>query len=83
MNGNNYCTDLTKNTETTIYQSCEYLYQVPYTNNQNKNLYDRWLTTLVLGVVIALCNLGLLIFGFLLFKSKEDSINEAQTVPIV
>ena len=82
-NGNNYCTDLTKYTETTKYQNCDYLYEVPYTNFENKDLYDRWLTTLVLGVIIVLCNIGILIFGFLLFKSGGGNSNEVQTVPII
>lgn len=63
--------------------SCEYIYeQPPTTYVENKDLYDRWLTTLILGIIIVISHLGLLIFGFLLFKSSGEP-NEAQTVAIV
>mgnify|MGYP007012521206 CR=1 FL=1 len=60
---------------------CEYLYSEVYTSNENKDLYDRWTTTLILGIFIVLCNIGLLIFGFLLFKGGAD-LNETKTVQI-
>ena len=61
---------------------CEYIFQRrPYVSMENKDLYDRWLTTLILSIFIVLSNIGLLIFGFLLFKSSGDS-NEVQTVQI-
>ena len=62
---------------------CEYLYSPAITNYENKDLYDRWLTTLILGIIICLCNIGILIFGILLFKSGEGVSNEPQTVAIV
>ena len=62
--------------------SCEYVFEEsPYVSMENKDLYDRWLTTLIISVFIVLSNIGLLIFGFLLFKSSGDS-NEVQTVQI-
>ena len=61
--------------------SCEYFYYPPFTSFENKDLYDRWLTTLILSIVIVACNIGLLIFGFLLFKNGQDS-NEPKTVEI-
>ena len=63
-------------------ENCEYIFENPPTTSmENKDLYDRWLTTLILSIFIVLSNIGLLIFGFLLFKSSGDS-NEVQTVQI-
>ena len=63
--------------------SCEYIYEDnPYVSVENKDLYDRWLTTLILAIFIVISNIGLLIFGFLLFKSSSSS-NEGQTVQII
>jgi hypothetical protein len=61
---------------------CEYIFgRRAYTSMENKDLYDRWLTTLILAILIVISDLGLLIFGFLLYKSSGDS-NEVQTVQI-
>lgn len=64
------------------YSSCDYLFSKVYTSVENKDLYDRWVTTLVLSIFIFLCNIGLLIFGFLIFKQGSNS-DEAKTVQIV
>jgi hypothetical protein len=62
---------------------CEYIYEDnPYVSVENKDLHDRWLTTLILAIFIVISNIGLLIFGFLLFKSSSGS-NEGQTVQII
>ena len=63
--------------------SCEYAFPLgsPTTEIYFKDLYDRWTTTLILSVFIVACNIGLLIFGFLLFKSGAES-NEPKTVEI-
>ena len=53
--------------------SCDYLYDEPYENNKNKYLYDRWCLSLVLAVFITVSNIGLLVFGFLIFKNSGDS----------
>lgn len=69
---------------TPVYRpGCEYSFpsSSPTTSVYNKDLYDRWTTTLVLSVFIVICNIGLLIFGFLLFKSNGES-NEPKTVEI-
>ena len=56
-------------------------YTQPITSLENKDLYDRWTTTLILSIFIVACNIGLLIFGFLLFKGGSES-NEPKTVEI-
>ena len=62
--------------------TCEYVYPAYVkTSIYNKDLYDRWTTTLILSIFIVLSNIGLLIFGFLLFKDGENS-NEPKTVEI-
>ena len=62
---------------------CNYLYSDALTSFENKDLYDRWLTTLILGIIISLSNVGLLIFGILLFKNGGGESNEPQTVAII
>ena len=61
---------------------CEYFYPLPADNNMNKYLYDRWCLSLVLSVFITAANIGLLIFGLLIFNSNGDSSSEAQQVKI-
>lgn len=70
-------------TMTAKHSDCDYIYITePSTSLENKDLYDRWLTSLVLSIIISISNIGLLIFGFLLFKNSGES-NEAQPVSIV
>ena len=63
--------------------SCDYLYYPPYNNVINKYIYDRWLTALILSVLIVICNIALSIFGFLLFKSSEESAPLSEQTPII
>ena len=53
--------------------SCEYLYHEPATESTNKELYDRWLTALILACVATLCNLLLALFGVFLFANFGNS----------
>ena len=62
--------------------NCEYYYFEPYSNSQNKYLYDRWCLSLVFAVFIVVLNGCLLIFGFLSFKDGNGSSNNEQTVKI-
>ena len=52
------------------------------TSSENKDLYDRWLTTLILAIIIDICCIGLSVFGFLLFKSSKGDSSGEKTVPI-
>ena len=50
---------------------CNKLYDFSYsTDYSKKNLYDRWLTSIILSCCILLFNIGVAIFGFLLFNSS-------------
>ena len=51
---------------------CDYLYNSPELTFQNKYLYDKWTTTLIFGFIISICDLSLIVFGFLLFKQSDD-----------
>ena len=56
------------------YSDCEYIYK----NNEEttisrKYIYDRWLTSIIFSVLIAVCACGLALFGFLLFKGNSSS----------
>ena len=69
-----YSTDNTANIE------CKYLYYRPNLNSRdvwlndytNKDISDRFLTVLILSLLVCLANIGLALFGFLLFKNKDD-----------
>ena len=62
---------------------CKYLWDsnVENTSTYYKYLYDRWLTCIIFCVLIAVCGIGLIIFGFLLFKGSSDSQPSPSTVP--
>ena len=51
---------------------CDKLYIDPVENDDNKDYFNRFLTTLILGLIVCIANIGLIIFGFLLFKGSED-----------
>ena len=52
---------------------CDKIYAIDINNdNTKKNLYDHWVATIVLGCFILVLNVGLSIFGFLLYKGTND-----------
>lgn len=53
--------------------SCKYLYHEPAQDSTNKDLYDRWLTSLVLACVVALATLLLAVMGVFLFANFGHS----------
>ena len=59
-------------------KDCNQLYINPEDNAQNSDINNRWLTTIILTVIIILCEIFLALFGFLLFKNKE----EIEEVPV-
>ena len=84
----NYDSDIFKNyiKDTNVYRrctdghivdqsQCDYLWKdLPFkTDIELKYIYDRWLTTIVLSVFIVICNIGLILFGFFLFKNLDES----------
>ena len=53
---------------------CDYLYiDSNYIDNgiENKDLSDRFLTALILSLIVCLANIGLALFGFLLFRDPS------------
>ena len=51
---------------------CDKLYYFDSTANyKRQNIYDRWVTTIVLSYLIFVLYIGLAIFGFLLFKDSN------------
>ena len=63
--------------------SCDYFYYYPKDSCINKYIYDRWLTSLILAIFIVFCNVALAIFGFLLFKSNEESAPLSEQSPVI
>ena len=76
------------------YGDCDYLWdsngvyndftnKYLYSNTiKNKYIYDRWITTIILGVFIVACNIGLILFGFLLFKNLGESTSGSVPIPV-
>ena len=64
-------------------QNCDYLYYTPTSSVENKYIYDRWLTSLILGVFIFICDIALGIFGFLLFMQKGEVATPSEQMPII
>ena len=57
------------------HQNCQNLYvsrSYLYTEITNKDKSDRFLTTLLLSLFVCLANIGLAIFGFLLYRTPGD-----------
>ena len=54
--------------------NCNYLYIEPEDEIYNKYLFDRWITTIIFSCFIIASDIGLAIFGFLLFKSDGSGI---------
>ena len=60
---------------TLISNGCQKIYINSVSNNdgiENKDLSDRFLTTLILSLFVCLASIGLALFGFLLFKTPGD-----------
>ncbi len=53
--------------------NCDNLYYKGNNDFGNKYLYDKWVTTIIFGCFIIALNLGLAIFGFLLFNQTGGS----------
>ena len=53
-------------------KKCDHLYYYSNpVNNSNKDKSDRFLTALIMSLLVCLANIGLAIFGFLLFRTGE------------
>jgi hypothetical protein len=56
----------------TIYPNCDYLYIDDLQDEiTNKDISDRFVTTLILSLIVCLANIGLALFGFLLFRDPS------------
>ena len=63
------------NTITNKFDNCQKIYIAEdklETEIKNKDLSDRFLTTLILNLFVCLASLGLALFGFLLFRTPGD-----------
>ena len=63
------------------YDQCDLIYiassevlngNSPNEGIENKDISDRFLTTLILSLIVCLANIGLALFGFLLFRTPGD-----------
>ena len=55
-----------------MHNGCNYLYLGSiFQGFENKYIYDRWMTTLIISCLIILSTIGMAIFGFLLIKEKN------------
>lgn len=58
-------------------QGCDYIFANPVVNNENKNLYDKWVACLVFDVFILIGELGIFILGLIIFI-KSKGVNELE-----
>ncbi len=56
----------------TIPSTCKYAYTSEIESITNKDIFDRFMTTLILSLIVCLANIGLALFGFLLFRTPGD-----------
>ena len=56
------------------HDGCDYFYIKPSDYISNKYLFDRWTTTIIFSCFIIACDIGLAIFGFLLFRSDTPRL---------
>ena len=84
VGGSNKC-DISLSGSNIKVDDCDYLYDSVsvITTVQNKYIYDRWLTALILAIFIVLFNVALSTFGFLLFKNNEESAPLSEQTPII
>ena len=55
-------------------QQCKNLYSYQKNNSiDNKYDYDRWVTSIIFGVFVIACSIGLALFGFLIFKGDGSN----------
>ncbi len=55
-----------------ISNNCKYIYAEANIQITNKDKFDRFLTALILSLIVCLANIGLALFGFLLFRTPGD-----------
>ena len=51
---------------------CKNIYAPQIDTITNKDIFDRFLTALILSLIVCLANIGLALFGFLLFRTPGD-----------
>ena len=64
-------------------EDCDYLFPEPTSSVENKYIYDRWLTSLILAVIIFICDIALAIFGLLLFLQKGEQTPSSEQLPVI
>ena len=69
---NNQDTSSYSSTATILTSGCSKLYAKKIDDITNKDIFDRFLTALILSLVVCLANIGLALFGFLLFRTPGD-----------
>ena len=79
----NHCNIDDSFSSSSITTTCEYLFYTPYQGVENKYIYDSWLTSLILAVIIFICDLALAIFGLLLFLQKGEQTPPSEEMPII
>ena len=52
--------------------ACTKIYAYEIESIENKDIFDRFLTALILSLIVCLANIGLALFGFLLFRAPGD-----------
>jgi hypothetical protein len=54
--------------------NCKHLYWSRFDSVSKKYIFDMWITTIIFSCLIIVCDIGLAIFGFLLFNSDGSGL---------
>jgi len=49
-------------------KQCNFLFYLHQSDSTNKYIYDRWITSIIFSSFIIVSDIGLILFGFLIFK---------------
>jgi len=52
-------------------KECNFLYFLQQIDSSNKYMHDRWITSIIFSVFIIATDLGLILFGLLIFKKGK------------
>ena len=61
---------------------CDYIFSSPVLNMENKNLYNKWITSLIFVVFVLLGNLLIFVFSMMIYVSKKSGNDDDNTIDI-
>jgi len=80
LNSPNDCKEDSFINKNNYISGCNYIFSKPILNMENKNLYDRWITSLVFDVFILAGNFGIFILGILILVGNKGENELENTI---